>query len=204
MFEAARRDRPDVLALLLDLGTPLEIAGPDRQTHAARGGREQCPPRRAFLVERGAEIDPRESTYDGDANWLGGARRPHRDGELSQPVTAAISGRFVSTATSIACARFCRRIPAARAVATDDGITPLWWLPDDEAKAMQIVELLLAAGADPSAKSKNGGTAADLGATPRHARRGGTPREAPAGSPVPQFPSSPAPQFSSDYLFLPM
>ena len=46
MFEAARRDRPDVLALLLDLGAPLEIAGPDRQTRAARGCRQQCPPRR--------------------------------------------------------------------------------------------------------------------------------------------------------------
>ena len=48
----------------------------------------------------------------------------------------------------------------ARDVA-NDGHTPLWWLPDDEAKAMQIVELLLAAGADPSAKSKDGRTAAD-------------------------------------------
>jgi ankyrin repeat protein len=49
----------------------------------------------------------------------------------------------------------------AREVASD-GSTPLWWLPDDEAKAMQIVELLLAAGADPSAKSQSGGTAADF------------------------------------------
>ena len=48
----------------------------------------------------------------------------------------------------------------ARSV-TKDGHTPLWWLPDDEAKAMQIVELLVAAGADPSAKNKDGGTAAD-------------------------------------------
>jgi ankyrin repeat protein len=48
----------------------------------------------------------------------------------------------------------------AREVASD-GSTPLWWLPDDEAKAKQIVELLLAAGADPSARSQSGGTAAD-------------------------------------------
>jgi ankyrin repeat protein len=43
----------------------------------------------------------------------------------------------------------------------EGGHTPLWWLPDDEAKAMEIVELLLAAGADPSLKSKDGRTAAD-------------------------------------------
>jgi ankyrin repeat protein len=34
-------------------------------------------------------------------------------------------------------------------------------LPDDDAKAMRIVELLLAAGADPAAKNTDGGTAAD-------------------------------------------
>ena len=43
----------------------------------------------------------------------------------------------------------------------ENGITPLWWLPDDERKAMQVVELLLAAGADPSTTSRDGGTAAD-------------------------------------------
>jgi ankyrin repeat protein len=48
----------------------------------------------------------------------------------------------------------------ARAV-DREGYTPLWWLPDDEGKAMQIVELLLAAGADASAKNKDGATAAD-------------------------------------------
>ena len=48
----------------------------------------------------------------------------------------------------------------ARAVSAE-GITPLWWLPDDEALAMQIVELLIAAGADPARKSRDGRTAAD-------------------------------------------
>jgi ankyrin repeat protein len=46
-------------------------------------------------------------------------------------------------------------------VVSKEGYTPLWWLPDDQAKAMQIVELLLAACADPAAKNKDGGTAAD-------------------------------------------
>jgi ankyrin repeat protein len=42
----------------------------------------------------------------------------------------------------------------------DDGSTPLWWLPDDEARALDIVEALLLAGADASLKSKDGRTAA--------------------------------------------
>jgi ankyrin repeat protein len=41
-----------------------------------------------------------------------------------------------------------------------DGITLLWWLPDDEAKAIEIVKLLVAHGADPAARSKSGSTAA--------------------------------------------
>jgi ankyrin repeat protein len=34
-----------------------------------------------------------------------------------------------------------------------DGSTPLMWLPDDDARAKEIAELLLANGADPSIKS---------------------------------------------------
>jgi uncharacterized protein len=51
--------------------------------------------------------------------------------------------------------------PARARIVDDEGVTPLWWLPDDEAKAMAIVELLLAAGAEPSLKNGNGRTAAD-------------------------------------------
>ena len=78
-----------------------------------------------------------------------------------------------------------------RAGRRDDGITPLWWLPDDEAKAMQIVELLLAAGADPSAKSKDGGTAADW------ARRRGMHDVAARLEEASGLPSSPVPPFPS-------
>ena len=41
------------------------------------------------------------------------------------------------------------------------GITPLWWLPDDEAAAAEIVDLFLSNGADPSVKARDGSTAAD-------------------------------------------
>ncbi len=53
-----------------------------------------------------------------------------------------------------------RAEPALATGVKRDGTTPLWWLPDDEAKAMEIVELLLAAGADPAVRSRDGGTAA--------------------------------------------
>lgn len=39
--------------------------------------------------------------------------------------------------------------------------TPLLWLPDDETRAMEMVELLLANGTDPSIRNSDGQTAAD-------------------------------------------
>ena len=50
----------------------------------------------------------------------------------------------------------------AKQVASD-GITPLWWLPDDEEKALEIVELFLSHGADPSIRSTRGTTANKAG-----------------------------------------
>ena len=41
------------------------------------------------------------------------------------------------------------------------GSTLLWHLPNDEALALEVVELLLAHGADPSVKDDIGTTAAD-------------------------------------------
>lgn len=55
--------------------------------------------------------------------------------------------------------------PSLARLVDSEGITPLWWLPDDEAKALAIVELLIAHGADPSHKNNNGRTAADWAST---------------------------------------
>ena len=51
--------------------------------------------------------------------------------------------------------------PALARVTSSDGTTPLWWLPDEDAKALEIATLLMAHGADRSARSKDGETAAD-------------------------------------------
>ena len=42
-----------------------------------------------------------------------------------------------------------------------DGQTPLWWLPDDETQAIELVELLVNAGANPVATNKDGHTPAE-------------------------------------------
>ena len=55
---------------------------------------------------------------------------------------------------------------------TDDGITPLWWLPDDEEKALEIAQLLLAAGADPARQEQVRKDRRRLGVETGHGRSG--------------------------------
>ena len=64
IFAAARHDRADVVAALLDLGVPLEIEDRHKQRilHVAAGHHALRVAR--LLIERGAEVDPRESQWN--------------------------------------------------------------------------------------------------------------------------------------------
>jgi ankyrin repeat protein len=160
LFEAAKRDRPDVLALLLDLGFPLEIqdgTGKRALHEAAAAGALRAA---AFLVERGAAIDPRESSYNGTPiGWAA-----HGD-KIEMVRLLSRHSRDIWTLCFNGYVDRLREIlvedPSLARLVDQNGITPLWWLPDDEGKAMEVVELLLAAGVNPSANSKEGRTAAD-------------------------------------------
>ena len=160
MFTAAKLDRPDALALLLDLGVPLEIADHTNARalhHAASGNAISAA---QFLIERGAEIDPRESNWGAvPIGWAAHGDRQQMVDLLSQYSrnvwTLAFRG-YVERVREVL-----REDPTRAQVKSDEGITPLWWLPDDEDKALQIAELLIAHGADPAAQSVRGTTAAD-------------------------------------------
>ncbi len=160
LFETAKRDRPDAMALLLDLGVPLEIqdstgrrALHEAAAHGALGAA-------AFLVERGAEIDPRESTYNGTPiGWAAHGDRTEMVRLLaprSRDIWTLCFSGFVDRVREILAEE-----PDRARVVSSNGQTPLWWLPDDEEKAMHLVEMLLTAGADPAATDKEGRTAAD-------------------------------------------
>lgn len=160
LFEAAKRDRPDVLALLLELGFSPDAhdATGKRALHeAAFNGALQAA---RFLVDRGAEIDPRESTYGGTPmSWA--AHNDRTDmlnllSTVSRDIWVLAHRGYVARVREVLA-----EDPARARVAAGNGYTPLWWLPDDEAAALEIAGLLLAAGADPSARNKEGQTAAD-------------------------------------------
>ena len=160
LFAAARRDRADVAALLLDLGVAIEAEDDHHQRalHIAAGSDA----RRVamLLIARGAEIDPRETRYGGTP--MGHA--DHNDHRAMIDLLTPHSRNVWLLGYRAKVARLAEVLAAdssgAREV-TPDGITPLFWLPNDEDQAVAVATLLLSHGADPAAVSKNGRTAAD-------------------------------------------
>ena len=160
MYEAARRDRPDVLALLLDLGVPLEIQDRTGKRALHEAAWSNALRAATFLLDRGAEIDARESTYGGTPiGWAAHGDRTEMVELLSRHSrdiwTLSFNG-YVDRVRAVL-----TEDPSRARVAASDGRTPLWSLPDDEARALQIVELLLVARVDPRARSQDDETAAD-------------------------------------------
>jgi ankyrin repeat protein len=160
IFKAATRDRPDVLALLLDLGISIET-----QDHTGKRPLHEAAVANAlgaagFLIERGADVDPRESSYNGTPiGWAAhGDRVAMVDflSRYSRDIGTLCFRGYVERVREIL-----REDPGRARAVSKDGYTALWWLPDDEPTAMQIAELLLAAGVDAAAKNAAGKTAAD-------------------------------------------
>jgi uncharacterized protein len=160
IFGAARRDRADVVALLLDAGVPIEIQGDNgqRPLHAAAGNNALRVAR--LLIDRGAEIDPHDAAWNSPPiGWA--AYGDHVE-------MLDLLSRYSRDVWRLAFRGYVDRLrevledePELARQVDQEGITPLWWLPDDESKALEIVELLLAHEADPAARNKAGNTAAD-------------------------------------------
>ncbi|HEX4567179.1 MAG TPA: ankyrin repeat domain-containing protein, partial [Vicinamibacterales bacterium] len=159
IFQAAERDRPDVIALLLELGVPADIRDVRNTSalhHAAGGNALRAA---VFLIERGVEIDPRESNWGGTPmGWAAhGDRREMMDflSRYTRAVWALCFNGYIDRLADVI-----REDPSRAKSLDEEGNTLLWWLPDDDEKTMRAVELLLAAGVDPGHKNKNGNTAA--------------------------------------------
>jgi len=112
-----------------------------------------------LLIERGAEIDPVESKFSGiPLTWamhFKQARMIAMLGRLSrQPWALARLG-------NVGRLRELFTEEPALARATHDEGSLLFHLPADEERALQVVELLLAHGADPRATDRHGTTASE-------------------------------------------
>ena len=161
LFEAARQNRTDVVRRLLDLGTPIEIEGPQHGRALHEAAYHNSVDVAALLIERGAEIDPIEDNWgNSPMDFARYAQHPEMI-DLLTPHTRDV--------WSLAFAGKVDRLRALLGVEPDlarakwsINVTPLMRLPNDDAKAREIVELFLRHGADPSIKNADGFTAADL------------------------------------------
>jgi ankyrin repeat protein len=160
IFDAAHRDRADVVELLLDLGMSPDVEDEHKQRPLHMAAYANALRVAQLLIERGAAIDPVESRWSNTP--LGGAMYAQHE-----PMIQLLS-RYSRDLWELAHhgdvdrVREVLRTEPERAKGVWDGHTPLMWLaPDDEAKAIEVAKLLLAHGADPNLVSKDGESAAD-------------------------------------------
>jgi uncharacterized protein len=151
------------VALLLDLGMSADVED-DKGTRALHeAAYADAAEVTALLIERGAAVDPREIRYGSTPLGFAIYGRRLRTMELLTRVS-----RDVFRLVWIGAVERLRAVlgeePDLARVA-DDGQTALMWLPDDDARALEIARLLLGLGADASIRDKEGHTAADRART---------------------------------------
>jgi ankyrin repeat protein len=159
MFAAAQRDRADVVAFLLDLGMSLEIEDDSKQRPLHVAASHDSLRVAALLIERGAEPEPVETSWNNTP--LDGAMYANLP-RMVQFLSGFTQDVFrLAWIGNIERLREVLNAEPDLAKAVNDGSTPLMWLPDDEVRAVETVELLLEHGADPSTRSSEGKTSAD-------------------------------------------
>jgi ankyrin repeat protein len=157
MLTAARLGRVDVVTLLLELGVDVDVADETEQRglhNAVAGGSLDVV---KLLVVHGADID-RPTTQMGGGS-LGFAAY---FGRREIAAFLAPLSRDVPNLTYLGMAERLRELFAVdptlvNAVYPD--ATPLFDLPDDEEEAVEMAAVLLAHGADPQIRNKDGLTA---------------------------------------------
>ena len=163
MQHVIERDRDDVLGMLLDLGMSPDLedakGGGVRPLHlAAAHGAERCA---RLLIARGADVDARESRYHGSpltwASYYGRRDMIELLGGYARDVWHLTYTGRVGRLREVL-----MEDPQRARVVSEDGHTPLMWLPDDANAAFEIATLFLAHGADPSQRNADGLTAADI------------------------------------------
>jgi ankyrin repeat protein len=159
MFAAIQRQRADIAELLLNLGMSPNVA--DDRGFSALHFTTHCGAAdiASLLIARGANVDAIEHRYNstplGHANYQG---RPEMVTVIA-PFSRDIRGLCFVGALD----RLAELLAADRSLAsvnTRDGEPPLFALPDDDDCAVDVAELLLTHGADPSVKNAAGLTPA--------------------------------------------
>ena len=151
---AAERNLPEVVALLLDLGVPIEVEDDHKQRplHAAAGANAIAVAQ--LLIARGAEIDPEETQWGATPLGFAVYGNQREMIELLAPLTRSV-WHLVRLGSTERLREVLAADPARANEGAGGGYTPLMGLPDDEDRALEAVDLLLAHGADPSVRTRH-------------------------------------------------
>ena len=159
MHAALKRDRVEVVELLLDHGVSPGIADPHGGASALHVAASANALRSAeLLLERGAEVDARDHAYDspplGWAAYYQHVRMVELLGTRSRDVWyLTYTGRVERLREVLA------EQPELARMVGREGDTPLMWLPGDAASALDIATLLLERGADAALLNAKGESA---------------------------------------------
>jgi ankyrin repeat protein len=160
LFVAARQNRVDMATLLLDIGV-----SPDVRTHMNQrplhvAASSDAVDVAALLIARGAEIDPVETQYSSVP--IGGAHWHRRPGTLALLARHSRALFPLVHSGQVARVRELLAEDAALAKTRRGDQSLLMALPDDEEIAMELAELLLMNGADPSQRNVEGHSPRDV------------------------------------------
>lgn len=159
MLIAARQGRADVVALLLELGMNVDVADAIEQRGLHNAVASGAIDVVKLLVAHGADID-RPTTQAGGGALGFAAHFNRRDiAALLAPLSRDIPELIYLGMRDRVRELLAADPKLANAVHPRAGITPLFCLPDDEDQAAEMTALLLAHGADPTFKDKQGLTA---------------------------------------------
>lgn len=160
IFAAAERDRADVVALLLDLGTPIEVEDETKQRplHVASWSNSLNVAR--LLVQRGANLEATETSWTNvpiDFAFYGDIK------PMIEYLSSVSNDIYrVMWAGNLERLEELLKANPELAKSSDENNSPLMWLPDDATLSFEMAQLLLDHGADASITTAEGLTAADL------------------------------------------
>jgi ankyrin repeat protein len=153
MLSAARRNRPDIVAMLLEIGVPADITNDSglRPLHSAVVGNALEIAR--MLVAAGADIDRPTKEHDGPMGFC--AHFGHREiAAYLAPLSRDVHNLTYLGFRDRLAALFAEEPALVNACHFRGAFTPLWVLPGDEDDAVEMAEFLLAHGADPAIEVK--------------------------------------------------
>lgn len=162
LMMATLQDNADAVRLLLELGVSPDIDENGQRARALHTAAFRGSTRAArVLLDAGADPDARELSYGstplGTASW---AQQTEMIALLSEYSRDLFNLVFAGKVERVG--QVLREDPSLAKRIERGGETMLMRLPDNEDDALRLVELLMANGADPSIRNKNGLTAADV------------------------------------------